>query len=526
MFPPPRASPLAVQRITADGETVALDAAGVSDDARCPSCGTLTSRVHDRYGRRPVDLPWRGHLVRLRITVRRFSCSNPTCDRATFAEDFGPVLLRYARRTTGVANVLTRLGELLGGEAGARAASAAGLPVSPDTLLRLLRRTTPPDSSAPRVLGIDDFSLRRGISYGTILLDLETHMVIDLLEGRNAEAAVPWLKTHPSIEILVRDRSGAYADAGRTGAPQARQVADRFHLVRNASAAMEDVIQRRGRRVTYAQVQAADREATAVAAKPLSPTKCRQVDRRKARVARWEEVQRRRAAGESYRGIAHAMGINRRTVRRLASTPIPPQNEIRHPRPGGLRSPSLQPYVNYLQDRWQDGCHNIRQLRREIAAQGYTGSYSLLNQALRPWRPPREPPQARQQRRRLSVRWLCLRPPDQLKEHEQTALHELLREEHELALAHDLLQRFRALITDRDVANLDTWLTDAHASGLPPFIGLANGIEADRAAVDAALALPWSAGPTEGHIHRLKLIKRQGYGRMKFDLLRRRVLAS
>jgi transposase len=526
MFPPPCASPLAVCQIALDGDTVVLEAVGVNCTGRCPSCSVASSQVHDRYHRRPVDLPWRGHVVRLDITVRRFACRNPHCSRATFAEDFGPVLLRSARRTAGATCLLVRLAELLGGEAGARAAAASSVPVSPDTMLRLLRRTPPLPGQTPRVLGIDDFSLRRRTSYGTILLDLETHTVIDLLEGREADTTAKWLSEHPDIEILVRDRSEAYADAGRTGAPQARQVADRFHLVRNASGAMEEVIQRRGRRVTYAAVEVESREATVVAAKPLGPTKQRQADRRAARVARWEEVQRRRAAGESYRGIASAMGINRRTVRRLAQTPLAPQKQIRHPRPGGLQSPTLEPYVSHLQDRWQDGCHNIRQLRREIAAQGYTGSYSLLNQALRPWRPPREPPKTRRQRRRLSVRWLCLRPPDQLKDEERVALETLLAEEPELALAHDLLQRFRDLVTDRDLARLDEWLVAARASDLPPFVGLANGIDADRAAVDAALTLRWSAGPTEGHINRLKLIKRQGYGRMKVDLLRRRVLAS
>lgn len=526
MFPPPRDSPIGIWRVSVDRSAVTLDAVGINATGRGPSCGTVSSRVHDRYWRRPMDLPWRGHLVRLRLTVRRFSCPNQACERATFAEDFGPLLPRYARRIDGASALLVRLAELLGGEAGARAAAAASVPVSPDTLLRLLRRTALPCSSAPHVLGIDDFSLRRRTSYGTILLDLETHTVIDLLEGRDADTAAQWLAEHPQVEILVRDRSEAYSDAGRTGAPQAQQVADRFHLVRNASGAMEEVLQRRGRRVTYADVEVAAREAMVVGAKPLSPTKQRQVDRRAARVARWEEVQRRRTAGESYRGIAHAMGINRRMVRRLAQTPLAPQRQIRHPRPSGLKSPTLQPYVSYLQDRWQDGCHNIRQLQREIAAQGYTGSYSLLNQALRPWRPPREPPKTRRQRRRMSVRWLCLRPPDQLKDEERAALETLLAEEPELALAHHLLQRFRSLIADRESASLDAWLADARDSRLPPFVGLANGIDADRAAVEAALTLPWSAGPTEGHIHRLKLIKRQGYGRMKMDLLRRRVLVS
>lgn len=145
------------------------------------------------------------------------------------------------------------------------------------------------------------------------------------------------------------------------------------------------------------------------------------------------------------------------TVRHLIDTPIPPRNQIVHPRPGGLSSPSLQPYVSYLQDRWQEGCTNITQLFREITEQGYQGSRSLLYTALPAWRPPRPPAEQRprQKRRRFSVRWLCLRPLDQLKSEEQTTLQQILDEDVDLATGYRLLQRFRALITERSVADLD-----------------------------------------------------------------------
>ena len=222
------------------------------------------------------------------------------------------------------------------------------------------------------------------------------------------------------------------------------------------------------------------------------------------------------------------VGISRVTVRRLIDTPIPPRNHIAHPRPGGLSSPSLPPYVSSLQDRWQDGCHNITQLFREIVEQGYGGSRSLLYTALHPWRPPRPPPKERrrQKTRRFSVRWLCLRPPDQLKPEEQSALQQILDDDADLAAGYRLLQRFRKVITDRDVVGLDTWLRDAQASSLAPFVGLANGIVKDRAAVEAALTMRWSTSMVEGHVNRVKLIKRQGYGRSGFGPLKRRILAA
>lgn len=227
------------------------------------------------------------------------------------------------------------------------------------------------------------------------------------------------------------------------------------------------------------------------------------------------------------------MGITRRTVRTLIAAPDPPRNRIFRPRPGGLTSPTLSPYVSYLQDRWQQGCTNVSRLCREIEAMGYTGSRSLLAQAVRPWRArasPRQPKKERRRaerlRRRTSMRWTCLKPPEKLKADEKELLDKLLDKDEQLALGYDLFQRFRQLLKARGLPALDAWLSDAMTSELPTFMGLAGGIEADRTAVEAAFRLPWSNGQLEGQVNRVKLIKRQGYGRANFDLLRRRVLAG
>jgi len=220
------------------------------------------------------------------------------------------------------------------------------------------------------------------------------------------------------------------------------------------------------------------------------------------------------------------MGLNRRTVSRMAAEELPPQNHVIHPRPTGLSSPSLQPYVRYLQDQWQAGCINISQLYREIANQGYQGSRSLLFQALQTWRAPRPTPKERRRTRHLRIRWLCLRPPEDLEPDDRLALDQVLTEDDALAVSHQLLQRFRVLIATWDLPAFTTWLADAEASGLAPFESLVRGIRVDYAAVEAALTTEWSNGPVEGHVHRVKLIKRQGYGRARFDLLRRRVLAA
>jgi transposase len=239
-----------------------------------------------------------------------------------------------------------------------------------------------------------------------------------------------------------------------------------------------------------------------------------------------------RAQGHSLSAIARQLGINRKTVRQLVRISAPPHNRPRPARPTGLRSPSLQPFVAYLQDRWQEGCHCISQLHRELVEQGCQTSRSLLAQALRAWRDPTEvhperrgPPKCKSQRH-ISVRWLCLRPPEQLDEVEHEVLARVLAEDTELATAYSLVQRFRRLIRDRDLGALDRWLTDATDSGLAPFMSVARGIRHDRTAVTAAFILPWSTGPVEGEIHKVKLLKRQGYGRAALPLLRSKILAS
>jgi len=534
---------LVVRRIAVERSAVVLDAEVAGDRARCPACGREATRCHDRYRRRLQALPWGGCELRVRLTVRRFVCANPACTRRTFAEAVGPRVAPRGRRTAEATDTLLVVAAALGGRAGARLATRSGLPVGRDTLLRLLRRSVGAGVVSPRVLGVDDLATRRGRRYATILVDLETHRPIDLLDGREAETLRAWLAAHPGVEIVVRDRAGAYAEGATAGAPDARQVADRFHLAKNAGEALVDLLQSRRRTVdaatdavetTLAPAPDAAETPTPAPGRRSSPSAQRDADRRAARVARWEEVRARHAAGGTLRRIAREMHLARETVRRLARTPVPPRNQrTAPPRPPPLASPTLAPFVDYLQDRWQAGCQNTALLFREIAARGYAGSYSLLNQAVRPWRPPRPPPEAhpvrgRPRRRhwRYRVRRLCPTPPARLTAAEQAALDRVLADDPVLASGHALLQRFRGLVAERDAGAPDGWLADASASGLPGFVALANSTAADRAAVDNALSTEWSHGPVEGLVHKVKLLKRQGYGRAALPLLRARVLAA
>lgn len=268
----------------------------------------------------------------------------------------------------------------------------------------------------------------------------------------------------------------------------------------------------------------------AVAPRPPRRTQQRQAAARAARVARWQEVQQLQAQGVRIQGIARHLGMARRTVRHYLATPEAPQQAQHNPRPGGLTSPLLQPYVTYSRDRWQDGCTNISQLCREMSARGYPGSRALLAQVLLAWRTPRPSKPARgpgrRRKRSLNLRGLCLRRPDDLPPDERAALDQVRAADPEPAAGHDLLHRFRRLLAARDLSALDGWLAAARARGLPSFVTLATGLANDHAAVDAAFTTPWSTGPVEGHVLRVKRIKRQGYGRAKIDLLRARVLKA
>lgn len=438
--------------VEADG-SVALRVTPTREAVPCPSCGILSRRRHSWYTRRAMDLPWRGATVRLRVRSRRWFCDEPGCPRRIFAERFDGLLACGARRTDEATSLLVELGLRAGGEGGARLARKAGVPTSPDTLLRLVKMLGLTAVPTPRVLGVDDFSLRRGTRYATVLIDLERHEPIDVLATREAEPLVEWLQAYPGVEIVVRDRSGAYADAARRGAPDAVQVADRFHLVQNVGAALDEVVRSRSRRKEIERVQIETAEPIVVpTAPPLPPGPAQQRARagRERRVARWEKARALHAQGMPLLTIGRQLNINRKTVRKLVRTPAPPHNRLRPPRPSGLSSPSLQPFVPYLQARWQDGCHNISQLHRELVAQGCTTSRSLLREALRAWlttdelrargRHPRKP---RSRTRRMNTRWLCLRPPEQLDDEERAALQRVLNDDLLLANAHALMQRFR-----------------------------------------------------------------------------------
>jgi len=238
----PDAEAVQLRELSAEGEVITLVVAAAGATACCPVCGQGSSRVHSRYRRTLADLPWQGLAVRLALQVRRWFCPNPACARQVFAERVPTVAAPYARRTARLAGVVEALALALGGEGGARLLATLGVLLSPDALLDAIRQAVRPTPPVPRVIGIDDWSWRRGHRFGTILVDLERHAVVDLLPDRAVDSTVAWLKEHPEVTTIARDRAGVYAEAAAQGAPQAMQVADRWHLLHNLGEVLEEFL--------------------------------------------------------------------------------------------------------------------------------------------------------------------------------------------------------------------------------------------------------------------------------------------
>jgi transposase len=512
----------------------------------CPLCAIPARRIHSRYERTLADLPWAEYRVRLQLRVRKWFCRNRHCRRDIFTERLPTVTAPWARRTLRLAQRFVDLGVALGGKAGVRLGQCWGLAVSRNTLLRLLRRQPVPARPTPTVLGVDDFALRKRQTYGTVLIDLERHQPVALLPERTADTVAQWLREHPGVEVITRDRSQAYAEGARQGAPAAIQVADRFHLLQNLAAALEQVftthhhaLETVNAAVRHQPVPLPDGTVAVPVPPPATPPRAQQQAAQRAaqRQATYDAVWTLHRQGWTVPAIAAQVGRSRHTIERYLRLPTWPGPQHRSTYGRSV----LNPYKDYLLERWNAGCRTAMQLFRELQPQGYTGSYrrvaayaSRLRQAqgLAPRRQgrrqklpivaePASPPLTP----RLAT-WLVLRREAKRTEAETQQLAQLHAQQTEVAEAIDLAEDFATLVRQRQPAQLDPWLQRAAASTLEAVQRFATGLHDDYAAVKAGVTLPWSNGPVEGHINRLKMLKRQMFGRARLDLLSRRFVGA
>lgn len=537
---------LNLERVILEEGNVTFHLRAMAAISTCPACRQSSSQIHSRYRRLLSDLPAHGGTIRIELHVRRFFCTSADCSRQIFTERLPNIVASHARTTSRLHRAHRDIGMALGGEAGSRLAGRLSMPTSPDTLLRRVREAPVPHRPKVRVLGVDDWAFRKGHNYGMILCDLEQGRPIDLLPVRSADALCDWLKDHPEVEIISRDRGDDMIRGASAGAPQAEQVADRWHLLRNLRDALVGTIDRHRTEVRQAAQESTANQRPAPAADnstvPLSPVALDEPGNRDANVAQsasrarrlelYEQVRELRRQGLSIRKIADRLKIHKETVERFLAADTFPEREVRHYERG------TDAFVAHLKQRWSEGCRNATLLFQELQTLGFLGSYYMVRRQLALWRkaellpgsashdgPPTPVPIGNLSSRRVTS--MLLNDAADQEPEEQAFVEKLKDRCPELKAAATAAQEFATMVRDRNEQSWEDWLAAVLApGGVKELRAFAEGLKRDEAAVRAALRLDWSNGPVEGAVNRLKTIKRQMYGRANFDLLRQRVLLA
>jgi transposase len=521
--------------------------------SKCPKCGTTSSSLHSHYTRTIQDLPVSGSSITWILHVRRFRCRKRKCSQHIFCERFTQGLNAYARTT----NRVTALFETTSLHIGASPASSLipdiGLISSPSTMLRRAHQAIVPDviDATLKIIGVDDFAFQRGLNYGTIIVNHENNKVVDLLPDRVANTLSTWLKSHPTIEIITRDRSFEYGKACTDGAPQAKQVLDRWHILKNLRDALEHLLERH--RKVIAEVAQQFKTALGV---PVYRPSYKQSEHAKAVLEmRCERILRARALFAEYQSVARVAfelpGSRTFVAKAIKSQDLPELGN-------NARSRSLlEPWLPELEARFTGGLRNARQFWRELQAIGFLGSYERVHDWVRFRRDCEDAQQATSSTTATStdlavptpntlttalpvnseVRkarsfmpcqlvWLLMLTDERLCDEDRLILERLSDRCLDIPKARVLALEFQRLMFDKDVQALSAWFTTVKSSILPDLVSFVTGLERERAALEASISEVWSNGRTEGHVNKLKLIKRQGYGQAGFELLRKRVLLA
>lgn len=512
-------------------EGLLISVSSTRPSSACPLCGMLSEAVHSSYRRRPLDLPCAGQTIRLQLSVCKFFCQVPHCQRKVFTERLPELVAPSSRMTDRLRTVVQAIGLAFNGQGGARLGAHLGIQVSRPTLLKSLSLLPTPVVGQVRAVGIDDFAWKRGKRYGTIIIDLRTHKILDLLPDREAESVQKWLSAHPEIEIVSRDRGGAYADGAAQGAPQAIQVADRWHLAKNLGDAVEAYLKRKRLKIPPPEPLEEEPPIQAVQEKPIFSSKTEREQRmqvgRERKQEQHEHIRELHHQGMSIHGIARHLGVARNTVRvhlrmgdELVVAERPKKRSI------------LDPYYDYMVQRWRQGCTNGQQILREIRALGYRGSATTARTITTRLRknlagmlhPPKHSTEGKRTSSSRELRWLRAMRHADLKPEEQADLARWLEAREEARTVHHLIQSFLQMLRERRADQLNGWMREASACGIKELRSFVAGIERDYDAVSAGLSLSWSQGVVEGTINKLKTHKRLMYGRASFPLLRQKLL--
>jgi transposase len=537
----PQFAAAAVDRVEHSGDLVTFRVRAKVGDAACPGCGARSSRVHARYQRRLSDLPLGGRQVQVIVHVRRFKCASPCCAQSTFSEQIPGLTTPFAHRTPPLTEALAAIALALAGRPGSRLAAKLAMPCCRDVLIRLIRAQPLPGAGQIEVLGVDDFAVRRGQSYNTILIDMATHQPVDVLPDRESGTLAAWLREHPEVQVVCRDRAGAYAEGIRTGAPQAVQVADRFHLWKNLCEAAEKTVAAHHHclraAAAAAQVEPAAQEPPAQvpppAAEPAAPPgRTRRLAERTR--ARYAEVQDCLARGLSRSAAARELNLDIQTVRRFANATCAEEllGKAEH------RSTKLDPYLDLVNQRWNEGVTNAGAIAAELRALGFKGDVQTVRRYLQSFRLPgtsrshpdpnrrKAAPAAPAVPKPRAISRALLTHPDHLSEDDALIVKNATAGCAHLERLHQHVRAFAKIMAQRRGQELPAWLDAVEADDLPELRSLAAGMRRDLAAVINGLTLEHSSGAVEGNVTRIKRLKRDGYGRANFDLLRAQILIA
>lgn len=531
---------LEVTSIEKTEDRLTISVVSTQGSACCPLCSSSATRVHSHYTRAIADLPCAGQQVRLLLSVRKFFCEVTTCTRKIFVERVAPFIEPWARVTARQYQSVQVIGLATGGMLGARLTDQLGIQTCWMTIIRRMMALATPPVEYVVELGIDDFAFRRGRKFGSILVDMQSHKVIDLLPDRTKETAAAWMSAHPEIDLVSRDRGGDYAAGAREGAPQAVQIADRFHLYKNLVEAVELTLARcraEIRKNAYQVVSqeegseplVIDTEFVSVENWKPAPDACSErerLNRRAERLDKYEQVVALRLQGLGCTEIAKRVGLTARTIQRWLKEETFPEAQRRR-----KRHSCFDPYAAYVLKRWEQGCQNGSQLYREIKEQGYTGQERQVHRFLVPLRKKQriiqkaEVPHAPlQDFSAKDAVWLFARDPGELDENKRETVAAICQASETASKTYELIQEFRQLLHTRRGEKLDDWLAKVTASQIRELQSFVLGVQRDKAAVVAGLTFLQNNGLVEGKVNKLKLIKRMMYGRAKFPLLRQRVL--
>jgi transposase len=510
----------------------------------CPGCGIQSQSHHSSYWRTLRDLSAQSAPVTVHARVGRWRCRNQQCDRRIFTERVPDLAAPFARRTTRLAEIVRLLGHSAGGRPSERLMRRLGMPVSDTTILASVKHHAKASSEnsagvVVRVAGVDDWAWRKGSNYGTIIVDLERHEVVDVLADRSATTMANWFKDHPNVAMVSRDRAGLYAEGAREGAPHARQVADRFHLLQNFRATVERQLDRYEAPVPEARASPDDGQVMApphCGSDVAEQTRLMHRGRLAARQQLFDEIRALFEGGNSIGEIARKLGLGRRRVERwVRRIDLPDRNAM-------ASTPSNPAYFSVLLERrWAEGITKVRHLLDEIRRRGYTGSFTHLARFLSPWRSEPSVQGAEQDEPApvrvrmldpmtgrvispLTAAALCVKPRGQMTAQQVVTVDALKTTSPEFTAMRRLAMRFRGLLRGGTAEGLDAWLADARASGIYGMQRFARTIRQDIEAVRNAVSEPWSNGQTEGQINKLKTLKRAMYGRASVHLLRARMM--